>query len=182
MSELISQRMKLLDKKIKETNLMSTDLRAALNNIQYRLALIPWWKYAIVFVLYWLIKLYLQTGWASLATFAVTLAVSSNLLVVLPRISDNVQDRFIPIASDSKNIISQSAVILNKEAKDNRIVVKKLSGIEEAYKTLNIELITGDIYKGKLIAETAQIYTLLILVNDKQISKKIEKELVQRAW
>ena len=178
----ISEKMKILDRQIKKTNVINTDLRSALNNIQYRLSMIPWWKYVVVFLFYWLVKAYLHTGWTSIAGFAVSVAVSTNLIMVLPRISDNTQERVIPIAKDHKNMISETVVILNHETQKNKTIIKKHPEIDLAYKPINIELITGDVYKGKLISETAQMFVILITLNGKQTSKKIDKELVQRAW
>lgn len=177
----LSDKMKMLDREIKKTDLLNTDLRAALNNIQYRLSMIPWWKYIIVFMFYWLVKLYVHTGWTSFATFAVSVAVSTNLILVIPRISDNIKDRFVPIAADTQNKISAAVVTLNKEEHKTNIV-KKNPEIERAYKTVNIELITGDVYKGKLLSENAESMMLLITIEGKSFKKRFDKELVQRQW
>lgn len=186
MNALLKDKLRLLEKEVQRTKDLSLSIGETVTKIQYHLNQIPWWKFAIVLVFYWLVKIYIKTGWVSFASFGMTLAVSANLIFVIPRISNSPQTNpIVPLSNDNKDMVVSTVQILNNDIQKNKIKMQPKLDMEKihtspSYKPIKVTLVTGDIIAGVLLAESAAVLTIRITnQNGNAATQRINKELVE---
>jgi hypothetical protein len=185
MEEILRAKLKLLEKEVHRTKDLSIGLGATVIKLQYHLKQIPWWKFAVVLAFYWLVKLYLKTGWESFASFGVALAVSANLILVIPRISNNPKTNpIVPLKNDKKDMVVNTVQILNEDIKKNKIKIPPKIDIDkihaqEIYKPIKVILVTGDVISGLLLAESDSVLTIRVTNQNGETIQRINKEIVE---
>lgn len=182
MSTELATALKRLDKAVKLTKLEEINYRTLAIETRKKLKKIPIWVPPALLLFWFFYKMYVKFGLFSLLSMGLTLALSTNLVFIVPRVSTREeQDPEIKVMFNTSPKVEEAVKGLNQAIASKKVSVKqvgeKITVEKPLYKTFR--LIFGDEFKAYIKLETDSYY-ILGLVNGE--SKKIEKELIERVY
>jgi hypothetical protein len=182
MSTELTVVLKRLDKAVKQTRLEEINFRELAIEIRKKLKKIPFWVPPTLFLFWFFYKLYIKFGFFSFLSLGLSLALSTNLVFLLPKsINRKEENPEIKIMFNTSEKVNEAVQGLNQEIKSAKITVKqigeKISIEKPQFKTF--KLVIGDEFKAYIKLETDSYYILKLLNGE---SKKISKELIERIY
>lgn len=182
MSTELATALKRLDKAVKLTKLEEISFRTLAIETRKKLKKIPIWVPPVLLLFWFFYKMYVKFGLFSLLSMGLTLALSTNLVFIVPRVSTKEEhEQEIKVMFNNSPKVEEAVKGLNQVIATKKLSVKqvgeKISLEKPQYKTFRLTF--GDEFKAYIKFENDSYYILGLANGD---SKKIEKELIERVY
>lgn len=182
MSSELNIALKRLNQSVTMTKLEAVNFRELAIKTKQKLKKIPFWVPPLLFLFWFLYRMYVKFGIVSFISVAVSVAVSTNLVFLIPRgLRDDVPDEQLKILFNTSPRVQEAIEGINTQVKSKKIILKqigeKIAVEKPQFKTFKLSF--GDEFRAVILQDLGAAY-MLRLANGEQ--KRVEKELIESIW
>ena len=179
MSSELNLALKRLNQSVTMTKLEEINFRELALKTKQKLKKIPFWVPPLLLLFWFLYRLYVKFGIVSFISVAISVAVSTNLVLLIPRgLREDKPDEQLKILFNTSPRVQEAIEGINSEVQSKKITLKqvgeKISVEKSKFKTFKLSF--GDEFRAVILQDIGTAYLLLLANGEK---KQVEKELVE---
>lgn len=179
MSSELNLALKRLNQSVTMTKLEEINFRELAFKTKQKLKKIPFWVPPLLIVFWFLYRLYVKFGIMSFVSVAVSVAVSTNLVLLIPRgLREDAPDEQLKILFNTSPRVQEAVEGINSQVQSKKLTLKqvgeKIAVEKPKYKTFKLSF--GDEFRATIIQDLGTAYLLMLASGEK---KQVEKELIE---
>lgn len=182
MSSELDLALKRLNQSVTMTRIEEINFRELAIRTKQKLKKIPFWVPPLLMLFWFLYRMYVKFGIVSFVSVAVSVAVSTNLVFLIPRgVREDQKEDQLKILFNTSPRVQEAIEGINTQVKTNRITLKQVGEKVTVEKPKPLKMQTfklsfGDEFRASIIQDLGTAYLLMLASGEK---KQVEKELIE---